>query len=78
MSSLGFGLMAITVLLLGAVRTLSVSLVFLGIAVIFLATVLRSYLKDENKLTPARQTWLRLAFIFAAIAIALHVIQQLY
>lgn len=52
-------------------------LVFVAIAVIFLAAVVQNHLKDEGKLTPARKTWLRIVFIFSAIGIALFVIRRL-
>jgi hypothetical protein len=39
--------------------------VFFGIAVFFLADVLRDFLKTEGKLMIARKIWLRLAVIFA-------------
>ncbi len=45
--------------------------VLVGLAVIFLAIAFRNFLKAEGKLTPARKTWLRIAIIFAAVAIVL-------
>jgi uncharacterized membrane protein YoaK (UPF0700 family) len=48
--------------------------VFVAVAVIFLAVVVRDYLKVEGKLTPARQAWLGITFIFAAIGIGLYVV----
>jgi hypothetical protein len=45
--------------------------VMVALAVTFVAIAFQNYLKAEGKLTPARKTWLRVAFIFAAIAIVL-------
>jgi hypothetical protein len=59
----------ITPLAMMALPPLGVVLV--ALSVIFLAAAFYNYLKTEGKLTPARKTWLRIAFIFAAIAIAL-------
>ena len=47
---------------------------FIAIAVIFLGVALRNYLQEENKMTPARSTYLRVAFIFVACGIVLQVI----
>jgi hypothetical protein len=47
--------------------------VFVAIAVIFLALAVQDFLKAEGKLTPARKTWLRVALIFACVAIALFI-----
>lgn len=53
----------------------TVPIIFVAIAVIFVTLALRDFLKDESKLTPARSTWLRMAMIFAAVAIALVVVK---
>jgi hypothetical protein len=47
--------------------------IFTAIAVIFMALVLRDLLLAEGKLDARRRTWLRLAVIFAAIAVALEI-----
>lgn len=52
--------------------------VFTAIAVIFLALVVRDYLKAEGKMTAARQTWLRATFIFAGISIVLYAVQTFF
>jgi hypothetical protein len=49
--------------------------VFVALAVIFLGVAVRDYLKAEGELTPARHTWLRVAFIFASAGIGIHVAQ---
>ena len=46
---------------------LKISLFFFALAVIFLAVSLRDYLKTNGKTNPARQTWLRVSVIFAAV-----------
>jgi hypothetical protein len=51
-----------------------VALVLIAIAVIFLSLTLRDYLTAETKLTPARKAWLRIAVIFAAVAIGLFIV----
>jgi hypothetical protein len=56
----------------------SLGQVFTALAVIFLALVVRDYLKAEGKLSAARQTWLRMALIFAGIGIALYAVQILF
>ncbi len=50
-----------------------VAIVFVALAVVFLGIALRDFLRAEGKLTPARSTWLRISFIFAAVAIGLFV-----
>ena len=49
----------------------SISIIFVAIAVIFVGVALRDYLKTEGKMTIARKTWIRMAFIFAAVGIGL-------
>lgn len=49
------------------------AIVFLALAVIFVALSLRDFLIAEGKLTPARKTWFRVSVIFSAIAIGLFV-----
>ena len=51
----------------------TVAIVFVALAVVFTSMSLRDYLIREDKLTPARKTWLRLSVIFAGIAIGLYV-----
>ena len=48
-----------------------VALILLALAVIFAAFSFQDYLKAEGKLTIARKTWQRVAFLFAGISIAL-------
>ena len=48
--------------------------VFLAIAIIFLGLAMQDYWKQENKLTPARKTWVRIAMIFSAVSIGLYVL----
>jgi hypothetical protein len=45
--------------------------VFVALAVVLLGVCLRDFLRAAEALTPARHTWLRVAFIFAGVAIAL-------
>ncbi len=53
----------------------SLGIVFVAIAVIFLAAALRDYLKAEGKLTIARKIWIRMAFIFVGVGIGLYLVQ---
>jgi len=55
----------------------SVALLFVALAVIFLGAAFKNYVNAEGKLTPARKTWLHIAFIFAAVAIILSFLQAL-
>jgi hypothetical protein len=48
-----------------------ISLFFIALAIIFLAVALRDHAKTNDKTNPARQTWLRVSLIFAAVGIAL-------
>jgi hypothetical protein len=48
-----------------------ISLIFFALTVIFLAVSIRDYLTTKAKSNPARQTWLRVCFIFAAVGILL-------
>lgn len=52
--------------------------VFVVLAVIFLSVAVRDYLKAEGKMSPSRQAWLRVAFIFACVGIGLHVMQTFF
>jgi hypothetical protein len=52
--------------------------VFVAFAVISLGITVQDYLKAEGKMTPARQAWLRVAFIFAGVGIGLHVVQTFF
>jgi hypothetical protein len=52
--------------------------VFVALAVIFLSVVVRDYLNAEGKMTPSRQTWLRVVVIFAGIGTALYVVQTFF
>jgi hypothetical protein len=56
----------------------SLGQVFTALAVIFLALAVRDYLKAEGKMTAARQTWLRIALIFAGISIVLYAVQTFF
>ncbi len=50
---------------------LSFSIIFVAIAVIFIAVVFRDYLNAEDKMTIGRKIWIRMAFIFAGVGIGL-------
>jgi hypothetical protein len=54
------------------------SSVFVALAVIFLGVAVRDYLKAEGKMTPSRQAWLRVAFIFAGVGIGLYAVQTFF
>ena len=49
--------------------------ILLSLSVIFVAFVARDYFRAEGKLTPKRDTWIRIAIIFAAIPAALSLLQ---
>jgi hypothetical protein len=49
----------------------SIAFIFITLSVIFLGAAFRNYLQTKGELTPARQTWIRIAFIFAAVGILL-------
>ena len=51
--------------------------VFLALAVIFLSVAVQDFLKAGSKMTPFRQAWLRVAFIFAGIGPGLCVVQTI-
>jgi hypothetical protein len=53
----------------------ALGLFFVALAVIFVGVTVQNYLQAEGKLTPARQAWLRIAFIFAGIGIILYAVQ---
>lgn len=52
-----------------------VSLVFIGISIVFLAVSLRDVLHNGSRMTIARRVWLRMALIFALVATGLYVVQ---
>jgi hypothetical protein len=49
----------------------SIGVIFIALSVIFLGAAVRNYLQSKGELTPARQTWIRIAFIFAVVGIVL-------
>jgi len=49
-----------------------------ALAVVFLSVTVRDYLKAEGKMTPSRQAWLRVAFIFAGVGIGFYVVQTFF
>ena len=49
-----------------------VSIVFIGISIIFLAVSFRDYLKNGSAMTIARRVRLRMALIFALVGIGLY------
>jgi preprotein translocase subunit SecG len=49
-----------------------VSVIFLAIAIILLIASFRDYLKSKGEKTIARRIWLRMALIFAAVAVGLY------
>jgi hypothetical protein len=51
--------------------------VFATLAAVFIGVCLYDFLRAAGALTPARRTWLRVAFIFAGVAIALNVVPLL-
>ena len=53
----------------------SLSVVFVAIAVIFMAAAFWDYLKAEGKMTIARKVWIRMAIIFAVVGIGLFFVQ---
>jgi len=53
----------------------SIGIVFVAIAVIFIAVAFRDYLTSENKMTIARKIWIRMAIIFAGVGIGLFLVQ---
>jgi hypothetical protein len=56
-------------------RSLLLGPVFVALAVIFLSVAVWDYLKAEGKMTPSRQAWLRVTFIFSGVGIGLCVVQ---
>ena len=56
-------------------HNLNMGIVFIALAIIYVGLALRDYLKSENKLTPARLTWLRIAFIFSGVGIFLYAVR---
>jgi hypothetical protein len=50
------------------------ALVFVALAIVFVGLTVRDYLRDQRELTPARKTWLRIAFIFAGVGIGLYTV----
>jgi len=54
---------------------LKMAFVFIALALIFLAVSFRDYLQTKGKENPARQTWLRVGFIFAAVGVVLALMQ---
>ncbi len=59
-------------------NSLSLGVVFVAIAVIFLAAALRDYLKAEGKLTIARMVWLRMTFIFSGVGIGIYFLNTFF
>ena len=53
-----------------------ISVIFVALAVVFIGLSLRDALKASGQLTIARKVWIRMAFIFAAVAIGLNMVQM--
>ena len=53
----------------------SLSVVFVAIAVIFMAVAFRNYLKAEGKMAINRKVWIRMPIIFAALGMGLFFVQ---
>ena len=54
------------------------AVLFVAIAVVFLAAAFRDFLLREQLMTPARLTYLRISLIFAAMAIILYAVNILF
>ncbi len=54
-----------------------IGVLFLALAMIFLAAALRDYRRSEGKSSPARRTWLRVAIIFAIVGLSLQFLHLL-
>ena len=50
---------------------LSVGMIFIALAVVFVGITVQDYLKETGKFTIARKIWLRIAFIFSGVGICL-------
>jgi hypothetical protein len=48
-----------------------ISFIFFALAVIFLDVSPKDYSRIKDRTNPARQTWIRVSFIFAAVGILL-------
>jgi len=55
-----------------------VSIIFIGISLIFLAASLRDYLKNGGGTTIARRVWLRMALIFTLVGAGLYILQYFF
>jgi hypothetical protein len=56
----------------------SIGIVFVALAVVFVGIALRDYLKTTGNMTIAQKVWIRMAFIFAGVAIGLYLVQTLF
>jgi hypothetical protein len=48
-----------------------IALIFIVLAIVFLAVSIKNYLTTKGKTNPARQTWLKVSLIFAAVGVVL-------
>ena len=53
-----------------------VSGILISIAVLFLAAVIWDDLRQNDRLTPARKTWLLVACLFAVVSVVLQFVLQ--
>jgi len=53
----------------------NIEIIFVALSVIFVGLAFQDYLRSEEKLTPKRKTWLRIALIFVGIGILLNAIK---
>jgi hypothetical protein len=53
------------------------AVLLLALAILFVALTVHDVLRTNGTLTPSRKTWLRLAMVFAAVAIGLQVVRLL-
>ena len=56
-------------------RASTTAFIFIALSVIFLGAAFKNYLQTKGELTPARQTWIRVAFIFAVVGVVLALMQ---
>jgi hypothetical protein len=47
-----------------------------NVAILFLAATFWNYLREEDRLTPARKTWLLVAGIFATISVVVQLFRR--
>jgi hypothetical protein len=58
------------------IKLMGAAAILTDVAILFLVATIWNYLQQENRLTPARRTWLSVAGIFALVSALLQLFRR--